>query len=150
MARRLAKELKLRFVDADDHHSSTNKKKMSRGLALNDTERAPWLAELSHLLNIADEQGDMIVLACSALRQSYRAVLDCPSKNRALLHLTAPREILAARLKTRLGHFAGQSLLDSQLTTLEAPEKMYQVQANKSHQQTFHAALACLEAQRFI
>lgn len=117
----LAASLGWRFEDADDHHSPENRDKMAAGVALTDEDREPWLAALARLVDQAlrDEAG--LVLACSALREQYRARLGVGRPGVALIHLTAPPDVLSVRLTTRAGHFMPASLLDSQLRTLEPP-----------------------------
>lgn len=117
----LAASLGWRFEDADHHHSPANRAKMAAGVALTDEDRGPWLAALARLVDQAlrDEAG--LVLACSALRERYRDVLGVGRPGVALVHLTAPPDVLSVRLTTRAEHFMPASLLDSQLHTLEPP-----------------------------
>lgn len=111
VGRALANTLGYAFVDADDFHSAENVEKMRRGEALDDDDRGPWLAALRTRL----DRGDRLVLACSALKQAYREVL-APA---VFVLLTAPPEVMAARLASRVGHFAGRALLRSQLEALD-------------------------------
>ena len=106
------------FYDADDFHSKENKEKMSKGIALNDTDREPWLLSLRTFI----ESRVNAVLACSALKQSYRDVITVPDKNIVFVYLKGDKEVLIKRLLERKEHYAGTNLLDSQLETLEEPE----------------------------
>ncbi len=119
----LAQSLGWRFVDADDLHPQSNIVKMAAGVPLTDEDRWPWLWMLSGMIGAALKQGDDLVVACSALKASYRKVLALepePARVR-WVYLDAPREVLARRLAHRHGHFMPPSLLDSQLATLELP-----------------------------
>lgn len=116
VAKALATALNLPFVDADDLHTAANRAKMAAGKALNDDDRWPWLATCA-----AATTGD-VVLACSALKRSYRDHLRAGVAGPLhIIHLTAPRAVIAERLAARKGHFMPATLLDSQLATLEAP-----------------------------
>jgi gluconokinase len=121
LGRALAASVGFRFEDADTHHPEANVRKMAAGVPLDDDDRAPWLACLSELISRAIADGAGLVLACSALKAKYRAALGVELPEVRLVHLTAPREVLAHRLQNRAGHFMPASLLDSQLDTLEAP-----------------------------
>lgn len=120
VGRLLAARLAVPFEDADDFHDETAKAKMAQGVPLSDADRAPWLARLGARLDAAEGSG--LVLACSALRARYRTRLGLdPPTARLLAYLAVPRALLLERLQQRRGHFVGPSLLDSQLTALEAP-----------------------------
>lgn len=123
VGQRLARHLGWTFADADDFHPAANVAKMRAGTALNDADRAPWLAALAERMRAALTAQETLVLACSALKASYRAILDVDPATRAVafVHLTGARELLASRLQARPGHFMPASLLASQLATLEPP-----------------------------
>lgn len=127
VGRALAASLGWRFVDADDLHPQSNIAKMAAGVPLTDEDRWPWLWMLSGLIGAALKQGDDVVLACSALKASYRQVLAVDPARVRWVYLDAPREVLAKRLSQRHGHFMPPSLLDSQLATLELPEDALRV-----------------------
>ncbi|AHG88910.1 carbohydrate kinase, thermoresistant glucokinase family [Gemmatirosa kalamazoonensis] len=121
---RLAESLGWPFADADAFHPASNVEKMRRGEGLTDADRAPWLAALREAVRATLARGDHLVLACSALRRSYREALvppDAPSGAVRFAYLHVSRAELARRLATRVGHYAPPSLLDSQLATLEEP-----------------------------
>jgi gluconokinase len=117
----LAEALGWRFVDADDFHSPENRARMAAGRPLDDAARAPWLAALAAAIDGWLEVGDDVVLACSALRRSYRAALRRDPERVRLVYLRAAEPLLAARLGARRDHFMPASLLTSQLATLEEP-----------------------------
>jgi carbohydrate kinase (thermoresistant glucokinase family) len=109
------------FVDADDYHSDANKRLMRAGIALEDAQRAPWLDRLHDVLVRHRAKG--VVLACSALRAQYRTHL-AGDLDVVFELLDVPRDVLEARLEDRPAHFAGSSLLDSQLSTLELSDEV--------------------------
>lgn len=110
----LAKTLGLRFFDGDSLHPPANIAKMSRGEALNDTDRAPWLDTVGAALGTRAD-----VIACSALKRAYRDRIRAQAPDTVFVHLAGDRAVLAARVASRPGHFMPPALLDSQLTTLE-------------------------------
>jgi gluconokinase len=120
VGRLLAKHLGWIFLDADDFHSAANKEKMHRGVPLTDADRAPWLAAIHDTLLRENGNGQNVVLACSALKQEYRNTL---SKDLIfeVVYLRGSPAQLHRNLTTRENHFAGESLVASQLATLEEP-----------------------------
>ena len=114
---RLAETLGLPFVDADDLHPLTNVDKMTAGIPLTDDDRWPWLAEVGRAMAGASTTG--IVVACSALKRSYRDAIRAEAPHALVVHLDGSRELLAARLAGRENHFMPATLLDSQLEALE-------------------------------
>ena len=117
----LAAELGWAFEDADAYHADAARAKMGRGEGLTDADRAPWLDRLASLIQTRRTEGPPTVLACSALRAAYRTRLGAEADGVAVVWLDVPRAILADRLASRAGHYAGPALLDSQLDTLEPP-----------------------------
>ncbi len=113
----LAQELGLPFVDADDLHPLTNVDKMAAGVPLTDDDRWPWLARVGEAMAAASQTG--VVVACSALKRSYRDAIRSGAPEARFVLLTGERELLKSRLSRREGHFMPLSLLDSQLATLE-------------------------------
>jgi gluconokinase len=124
----LAQRLKWQFVDADAFHSPASVSKMTRGIALTDADREPWLAALRATISrwIVDHQNT--VLACSALKRSYRETLAVSSDVR-FVYLKADQPRITARLRQREGHFATEKLLSSQFAALEEPENALTVDA---------------------
>ena len=116
----LAPRLGLPFYDADDFHSAANIAKMSHGTPLTDNDRRDWLATLATKLSQWAAGG--AILACSALKESYRTTLQRGTDNP--IHwvlLEGSRELLLARLSGRQGHYMHPDMLASQLATLERP-----------------------------
>jgi gluconokinase len=117
----LAKRLGWRFLDADDFHSASNKEKMHRGIPLTDADRAPWLAAIHEELVRQNDERSSVVLACSALKEEYREVLHAGLEVH-IVYLKGSEAVLREHIESRHGHFAGESLLPSQLATLEEPK----------------------------
>jgi gluconokinase len=117
----LAEALGWRFVDGDHLHPAANVEKMRRGEPLTDADREPWLVAVRAVIADSLARGESHVIACSALKAAYRARLAGGDARVAFVHLETPRPVLAERLSARTGHFAGPSLLESQLASLEAP-----------------------------
>ena len=118
----LAAALGWRFVDADDHHSPGSVAKMARGEPLTDGDRWPWLDRLRAIIDAALAGGGGLVLACSALKASYRARLAVPSRVR-FVHLAGYARAVPGAPRQRPGHFMKSAMLDSQLATLEVPAR---------------------------
>ena len=124
VGRLLAHALSASFYDADDYHLPENKHKMQSGIALNDSERLPWLKRLNALC-LEPREGQMI-LAWSALKESYRAILE---ENNPIkwVFLIGSFDQIRERLESRSGHYMPASLLSSQFNDLEPPKKALQV-----------------------
>jgi beta-N-acetylhexosaminidase len=112
----VAHELGLAFMDGDSLHPVENVAKMAAGTPLTDEDRWPWLATVGHELAAATGG---LVIACSALKRSYRDAIRAKAPGTVFVHLDGGREVLGARLEGRSGHFMPAALLDSQLATLE-------------------------------
>lgn len=125
IAERLAARLGLPFADADAFHPPANKAKMRAGTALDDDDRRPWLAAIAAWLDARAQAGGHGVVTCSALKRVYRDRLRQAQGRVRFVHLTATSDVLAQRMGGRSGHFMPQSLLASQLATLEplAPDE---------------------------
>ena len=117
----LADRLDWPYVEADDHHPAANKAKMARGEALDDADRAPWLASLRAELDRHLDAGSNVVISCSALKAAYRRVLTDGRPEAALVLLHGPPRLIAERLREREDHFFDPKLLASQVATLELP-----------------------------
>ncbi len=124
---RLANELGWAFYDADDFHNEANRSKMSQGIPLTDDDRSTWLASLRELIQNNIQSGTSIVLACSALKESYRAILNVDGQAR-FVYLKGSYEEIESRLKNRAGHFMPVKLLTSQFETLEEPANALSVE----------------------
>ncbi len=110
------------FLDADDFHPQSNRDKMASGIALNDGDRKPWLETLRDEIKTHNDAGKNLILACSALKESYRDILRQAGPQVAFVYLHGSRELLLERLNSRSDHFFPPELLDSQLDTLEVPQ----------------------------
>ena len=121
LGKMLADQLGWSFYDADDFHPPENIQKMKAGIPLTDVDRLPWLERLSFLLRKEVVIGNHPVLACSALRQSYRDILLDGLSGFQIIYLKGDRELIASRMNSRPGHFMPTALLDSQFATLEEP-----------------------------
>lgn len=119
----LAGKLDCPFLEGDDFHDASAVAKMQSGQPLDDEDRWPWLDRLGAAVGEALASGDRVVVACSALRRSYRErlrqAIDAPTR---FVLLDAGHDELLRRLTQRAGHYMPASLLDSQLATLERPD----------------------------
>ena len=122
LGRALAQELGWDFYDADDFHSAENIAKMSAGIPLTDSDRAPWLKTLNHLLLSILMDAHHPVLACSALKEKYRTRLLAGVEGMAVIYLKGSYEQVRSRLMAREGHYMKENLLRSQFDALEEPE----------------------------
>ncbi|MDT4894966.1 MAG: gluconokinase [Acidobacteriota bacterium] len=131
IGRLLSKELGWTFYDADDFHTRANVEKMQSGTPLTDDDRRPWLEALSNLIRNCLERGEPAVLACSALKESYRKFLLIDNRVK-LIYLKGDYAIIQKRLSERRGHYMNPVLLDSQMETLEEPKTGLQVDISLS------------------
>lgn len=120
IGRLLASELGWKFADADDFHPPANVEKIRRGIPLTDEDRLPWLKRLRSEMEGWIAEGNSGVLACSALKQSYRQELEVGPQVR-FVFLQGSAELIAQRLQSRHGHFADAQILASQFADLEEP-----------------------------
>jgi gluconokinase len=116
----LAARAGFEFVDADSFHSAANIRKMSQGTPLTDADREPWLRSIHEAVQdwLAEQRN--VVLACSALRKSYREQI-CGGPEVKIVYLKGSFDFIAARLRERHGHFATESILAGQFADLEEP-----------------------------
>jgi len=116
----LAKRLGWEFVNADDFHPPANVEKMKHGIPLTDADREPWLRALHDKIVEWTAEKRNVVLACSALKQSYRDELRANSEVK-FVYLKGSYELFSRRVLSRKGHFAKQDLIASQFAALEEP-----------------------------
>jgi len=127
----LAESLNWDFSDADDFHPSANIEKMSRGIPLEDADRLPWLLQLQSAIERWLLENKNVVLACSALKASYREML-CRDKERMkIVYLKGDFDLFAARLKNRQNHYMKADLLSSQFAILKEPKNAIIVDASQ-------------------
>lgn len=118
----LAAELHCPFIEGDKLHPASNIAKMSAGTPLNDADRWPWLEIIGKAMKAECDAGRGVVASCSALKKAYRQKLaEAAEQSITFIHLHGSRDLLAARMAERKGHFMPTSLLDSQLATIEVP-----------------------------
>lgn len=127
----LAEKLNWKFADADDYHPTANVIKMTAGHALSDQDRAPWLQILS--ANIAEwtSNSESTVLACSALKASYRELLQINDAV-SIVYLRGDFHLFEKRLSDRQGHFMKTTMLQSQFKILEEPEGAVIIDASEN------------------
>jgi|TARA_R110000868_G_scaffold28142_3_gene105828 carbohydrate kinase (thermoresistant glucokinase family) len=117
----LGEKLSIPFYDADDYHFPENIKKMQNGIPLTDDDRKPWLTLLADNIKLWETSGGA-VLACSSLKQIYRDILSSTTTAVVkFIYLKGSKAVLHSRLSHRESHFMPETLLDSQLNTLEPP-----------------------------
>jgi gluconokinase len=121
IGRMLAASLGWEFHDGDDLHSEESKRKMHRGEPLTDLDRAPWIIAVRQVVQAMLSSGANGVVACSALKQSYRDQIVGDAASVKLVYLKGPRRLIGERLAGRIGHFMNPELLQSQFDTLEEP-----------------------------
>lgn len=133
----LATQLSWEFADGDDFHPPANIAKMSRGIPLTDQDRLPWLHSIRDAMQQWLAQGRNGVLACSALKRSYRDLLGISpnAKDINLVYLKGSYDLLLERLHSRKGHYMKDQMLASQLADLEEPGDALVIDASKSPEQ---------------
>lgn len=129
----LAKELNWKFYDADDFHSQANREKMSKGIALTDSDRISWLNDLHGLIKSISEENASGVLACSALKEAYRDMLKVNEQVK-FVYLKGSYQQIETRIKARAGHYMPATLLQSQFDALEEPEDVLAIDISKTPQ----------------
>jgi gluconokinase len=141
VGRLLAAQLGVPFLDADDLHSPAAIASMRAGRALDDEQRTPWLRRVNAALR---EQPDGFVVACSALKRSYRDVLRDGVGGLRFGYLDVDAGLLAQRLRARTGHYVGVDLLPSQLATRELSDDVVRVPASATPEEVAAAVLHLL------
>jgi gluconokinase len=130
----LAAQLGWEFTDADDFHPPANVGKIRHGIPLTDDDRRPWLERLRTEIGHWIASRRNVVLACSALKRSYRQALEAGPEVQ-FVYLKGSAAAIAERLRAREGHFAGEQILASQFTDLEEPEDAITVDISATPQQ---------------
>jgi len=142
----LAQRLKCPFLDADDFHPAANVEKMKRGIPLNDEDRMPWLARLHDELEHRLGSGASVVLGCSALKESYREILEEGLSKIDFVFLDVDQLTLRERLGKRTDHFFPKELLESQFAALERPADAIVVDARLQFQDVVEQIVNALKA----
>jgi len=131
VGKRVAQKFNWIFLDADDFHPPANIEKMKHGIPLNDQDRAPWLQRLHDELQHQLAEGHSVILACSALKESYRSVLRDEAIPPKFVYLDVDPETIRDRLQHRTAHFFPKELMESQFATLEKPKDAIIIDARK-------------------
>jgi gluconokinase len=121
IASAVGERLGLDVLEGDKYHPAANIAKMKSGIPLNDADRLPWLRAIAAAIDAELAAGHSAIVACSALKHSYRDILIGPRANVVLVYLQGSMELIGERLRARKGHFMPPGLLGSQFATLEEP-----------------------------
>jgi carbohydrate kinase (thermoresistant glucokinase family) len=127
----VAQKLGWIFLDADNFHPPANIEKMKHGIPLSDQDRAPWLQGLHDELQHQMAEGHSVILACSALKESYRKVLRDEVSPPTFVYLDVDPETIRDRLQHRTAHFFPKELMESQFAALEKPKDAIIIDARK-------------------
>ncbi|WP_432245951.1 gluconokinase [Arthrobacter sp. G.S.26] len=144
----LGRRLGVPFIDGDDLHPEANKEKMRTGIPLDDVDRRPWLMEIGRTLQLRQQAGEGVIVACSALKRRYRDLLREHAPEVVFLHLQGSSDTLAARMAARNHEFMPATLLASQLEALEplaADERQVLLDVRKSPSELADRAAAALD-----
>ncbi|MCL4123547.1 UNVERIFIED_CONTAM: hypothetical protein GTU68_053443 [Idotea baltica] len=126
IAQKLATRLSVPFLEGDQYHSAANKQKMADKIPLEDADRWDWLETINRKLIDCETGNSGAVVACSALKESYREILRRSLRQPLkIVFLSVPREELVARVTRRTSHFMPPELVDSQLAALEPPANAF-------------------------
>jgi len=117
----LATALKWRFYEGDSLHSAANRQKMIRGIPLTDADRLPWLRRVRRLIERCVTNKVDAIIACSALKQSYRELIVSDPKLVRVVYLRGSPKHIKSWLARRKVHFMPSDLLPSQFKALEEP-----------------------------
>ena len=121
IGKKLAEDLKYEFIEGDDFHSNENIEKMNNNIPLNDNDREIWLKDINSEINRLKIKN--IVVACSALKESYRqALIDGVDADIDWFCLKGNFNLIKKRLDSREVHFFKSDLLDSQFNIIEYPD----------------------------
>lgn len=121
IAKAVAERLRWTYEDGDRFHPEANVAKMEAGQPLTDADREPWLRAIAAEIDRGCIAGEHLVIACSALKRSYRDILVHGRDDVRIVYLDGSRELIAQRLAQRKNHFMPAGLLDSQFEALQPP-----------------------------
>lgn len=141
IANLLSEKLNIPVLEGDSFHTPENKQKMNQGIALTDDDRIPWLTSLNSEIK---SQTTSVIVACSALKESYREILFSGVQNKKIILLHSTKEILSQRLSDRKDHFMNPNLLESQLEILEKPIECHEIDCSKNPAAQVEEILALL------
>ena len=142
----LSEKLGWNFYDGDDYHPPANKKKMGAGIPLDDNDREPWLKTLAQLINEHKEQERSMILACSALKETYRQLLGIDQKTVVSVYLKGSKDVLKNHLAGRSHEYMDDDLLLSQLRTLEEPTSGIVVDVSGTPEETVQDIIKRIDA----
>ena len=128
----LAEKLSLPYFEGDEFHPAANVEKMRQGIPLNDGDRVPWLLALREQIEVQLEKGESAVLASSALKASYREILQRDDKRVKFVFLHGTYELILQRMQEREHEYMPPSLLKSQFDTLEEPEEAIRISIDQA------------------
>lgn len=121
VGQRVADLLQVPFHEGDKFHPPANVAKMTGGTPLDDADRWPWLNAIAAEIDRTRDRGEAMVVACSALKRSYRDIIIGPRADVRLAYLRGARKLIEQRIGGRRGHFMPPTLVPSQFATLEEP-----------------------------
>lgn len=130
----LAEQLGWKFADADTYHSPENIRKMASGIPLTDADRDPWLRSLRQAIQLWIANHQDVVLACSALKESYRQYLSVDPSVK-FVYLSGSFPLIEERIRHRAGHYMHSELLKSQFETLEEPAGVPKIDVSSTPQE---------------
>ncbi|MBU2871128.1 AAA family ATPase [Colwellia sp. E2M01] len=122
IAKKLADDISLVFIDADDFHSEQAKRHMAENKPLTDEMRIPWLHKIIDHLNTLYAEGKSVALAYSGLKSAHRALFKTLAFSCHFFYLNGDKSIIAKRISQRKNHFFSSNLLESQFLAMEPPE----------------------------
>ena len=141
----LAERIGIPFFDADDYHSPVNIEKMKTGIPLTDADRKDWLQTMNQIaMQQQKEKGS--VIACSALKQSYREGLQNNIAEPWWFFLNGSKELILERMQKRKGHYMPPGLLQSQFDTLEPPASAFTIPIDKDPDAIVRTIITCLNS----
>lgn len=153
IAQGVAKRLGWDVLEGDSYHPPANIEKMSHGTPLDDADRWPWLHAIAEAIDAELAAGRSSIVACSALKRSYRDILIGARRDVALVYLSGTHALLYERIKHRTGHFMPASLLESQFAALEEPtedEKPMVVSVDATPEKIVDSVLVAMRARGLI
>ena len=120
------------FYDGDAFHPARNIEKMSKGIPLTDEDRQPWLERLNKLMKEHLDKNTSLIVACSALKKSYREILKKDLETIQFIFLEGSFDLIMKRMEGREGHFMKAEMLQSQFDTLEKPDDAFIISIDQS------------------
>lgn len=141
----LAKHLGWDFYDADNFHPAENIAKMAKGVPLTDADRRPWLAALHDLIFVSLQANRQGILACSALKESYREQLLTGNAGVQIVYLKGSYDLIWSHISGRRGHYMKPQMLKSQFEALEEPKEAWVLDVSRSVDEIVQGIIQRLE-----